>query len=186
VSTQKLAPSLVVKTVPALDVTAYLEAHLTHTEEAPLLAGKVNLNRDGMFVGIGHIGFVAPGDAFDLGFGADDRVKVARVPVGRQENEPSWFNQSKVETREFKTTIKNLHDFPVKIVLIDQMPVSENAAISVETMPAMTPPTEKMVSDKRGVMSWTYDYAPGQSRDIELAYRIKWPADREIISQATR
>jgi hypothetical protein len=79
--------------------------------------------------------------------------------------------------------VKNLHDFPVKVVLVDQMPISENTAITVEQLPATTAPTEKTVADKRGVMSWTYDYAPGQTRDIHLAYRMKWPADRDVTTE---
>ena len=61
------------------------------------------------------------------------------------------------------------------------MPVSENTAISVDLSPATTPPTEKQVGDKRGVMSWTLDLKPGESKDIRLAYRLKWPADRAIM-----
>ena len=173
--------TIVAKTAPGLDQTAYLEAHLTAAGDAPLLPGEVALHRDGMFVGRARIGFVAPGDGFDLGFGADDKIKVARAPVNRKENEPTWYNQTKIETREFKTTVKNLHDFPVKLQVVDRLPYSENAAITAELLPATTPPTEKQVGDKRGVMSWTLDLQPGESKAITLAYRLKWPADRDIV-----
>ena len=173
-------PTLLVKTAPGLDQTAYLQAHFTDAEEAPLLPGEVSLHRDGAFIGQSRIAFVAPGDGADLGFGGDDKIKIQRAPVNRKENEPTWFNQTKIETREFKTNIKNLHDFPVKVQVIDQIPVSENTAISVELLPATTPPTEKQVADRRGVMSWTLDLAPGEAKDIRLAYRLKWPADRDV------
>ena len=174
-------PTLLVKTAPGLDQTAYLQAHFTDAEEAPLLPGEVSLHRDGAFIGQSRIAFVAPGDGADLGFGGDDKIKIQRAPVNRKENEPTWFNQTKIETREFKTNIKNLHDFPVKVQIIDQIPVSENTAISVELLPATTPPTEKQVADRRGVMSWTLDLAPGEAKDIRLAYRLKWPADRDVM-----
>ena len=174
-------PTLLVKTAPGLDQTAYLQAHFTDSEEAPLLPGEVSLHRDGAFIGQSRIAFVAPGDGADLGFGGDDKIKIQRAPVNRKENEPTWFNQTKIETREFKTNIKNLHDFPVKVQVIDQIPVSENTAISVELLPATTPPTEKQVADRRGVMSWTLDLAPGEAKDIRLAYRLKWPADRDVM-----
>jgi uncharacterized protein (TIGR02231 family) len=175
------APATVlVKTAPGLDQTAYLEAHVTDDGDAPLLAGEVALHRDDMFIGRGRVGFVAPGDGVDLGFGADDKIKVTRAPVNRKENEPTWYNQAKIETREFKTTLKNLHDFPVKIQVIDQLPYSENTAITAELLPTTTAPTEKQVGDKRGVMSWTLDLQPGESKDVRLAYRLKWPADRDV------
>jgi uncharacterized protein (TIGR02231 family) len=173
-------PTLLAKAAPGLDPTAYLQAHFVNAEEAPLLPGEVSLHRDGAFIGQSRIGFVAPGDGLDLGFGADDQIKIQRAPVNRKENEPTWFNQSKIETREFKTTVKSLHTFPVKVQVIDQIPVSENTAITVDMLPSTTPPTEKQIADKRGVIGWTLDLAPSESKDIRLADRLKWPADREI------
>jgi uncharacterized protein (TIGR02231 family) len=174
-------PILSVKTAPSVDPVAYVEAHFVDAEDAPILPGRVALIRDGAFVGEGRVGFVAPGDGVDLGFGGDDKVKVVRAPVNRKENEPTWFNQTKIETREFVASVKNLHAFPVKVQLIDRTPVSENAAIVVELAPITTPPTDKQVGDKRGVMSWTLDLKPGEAKDVRLAYRMKWPADREIV-----
>jgi uncharacterized protein (TIGR02231 family) len=173
-------PTILVKTAPGLDQTAYLQAHFVDTEEAPILPGEVALHRDGAFVGESRIAFVAPGDGIDLGFGADDKIKIQRAPVNRKENEPTWYNQSKIETREFKTTVKNLHDFAVKVQVIDRLPISENTAITVEMLSTTTTPTEKQVGDKRGVMSWTLDLAPNEAKDIRLAYRMKWPSDRDV------
>jgi uncharacterized protein (TIGR02231 family) len=175
-----MQPSVLIKIAPSLDETAYLEAHVTNADEAPILPGASTLHRDNSYIGEARLAFVAPGDSFDIGFGADDRVKVTRAPVNRKENEPTWYNQSKVETREFKTIVKNLHDFPIKARLVDRLPYSENAAILVDVLPATTPPTEKQVGDKRGVMSWSFDLAPGETKEIHLAYRMKWPADREV------
>jgi len=67
------------------------------------------------------------------------------------------------------------------VQVIDRVPTSENTAIVVELAPATTPPTDKQFGDKRGVMSWTLDLKPGEAKDVRLAYRMKWPADREIV-----
>jgi uncharacterized protein (TIGR02231 family) len=174
-------PTIAVKTAPGVDPTAYVEAHFVDAEDAPILPGQAALLRDGAYLGQSRIGFVAPGDGVDLGFGGDDKIKVRRAPVNRKENDPTWYNQTKIETREFVTSVENLHAFPIKVEVIDQMPVSENTAISVDLSPATTPPTEKQVGDKRGVMSWTLDLRPGESKEIRFAYRLKWPADRELM-----
>ena len=176
-----IQPTLSVKTAPSVDPVAYVEAHFVDSEDAPILPGRVAIIRDGAFVGEGRVGFVAPGDGVDLGFGGDDKIKVDRAPVNRKENEPTWYNQTKIETREFVTSVKNLHAFPVKVQVIDRAPVSENTAIVVDLAPATTPPTDKQVGDKRGVMSWTLDLKPGEAKDVRLAYRMKWPADREVV-----
>ena len=41
----------------------------------------------------------------------------------------------------------------------------------------------KLVDDKRGVQGWTYDYKPGEQRDVRLGWRIRWPADRDLRRQ---
>ncbi len=183
ISTARFTPELMARAAPSLDETAYLQARIVNEEAAPLLPGLVNIVRDGAYVGTGRVALVAPGDSADFGFGADDRIVVKRIPVKRKENEPTWINQTKSEQREFKTTVKNLHDFAVKVNVVDRVPVSESTAIVVDILATTTTPTEKIVNDKRGVMGWTYDIAANETKSITLAYRLKWPADRDIVSQ---
>lgn len=176
----KVSPTLSARTTPELEEKAYLEAAFVHEEEAPLLGGQVLLHRDGTYIGRGQIGLVAPGDKVELGFGADDKLKVSRVPVRRRESEASWIGQSRTDLREFRTVVKSLHAQPVSVTVTDRVPFSENSAITVETLPQTTPPTEKQPNGKRGVSAWSFDLAPGAEKEIRLVYRIKWPGDREL------
>ena len=180
VSTMKSSPDLILRSAPALDESAYLQASIVNSEEAALLPGPVNIERDRVFVGVSRIGLIAPGDSAAMGFGADDRVKVVRVPVRRKENDPTWFNSTKTEQREFKTTVKNLHPFPVKVSIVDQVPISETTAIVIDQLPSTTIPTDKNVDDRRGVLQWRFDLAANESKEIRLGYRMKWPADRTV------
>jgi uncharacterized protein (TIGR02231 family) len=179
-SQSKVAPSLSARATPELEEKAYLEAAFIHEEEAPLLPGEVFLHRDGAYIGKGRVGLVAPGDKVELGFGADDRLKVTRAPVRRRENDPTWLGQSRTDLREFRTVVKSLHATPVKVTLTERVPFSESSAITIEMLPQTTPATEKQVGDKRGVSAWSFDLAPGAEKEIRLAYRIKWPGDREL------
>lgn len=180
-SQARIEPMLAARVTPELEETAYLEAAFTHEEAAALLPGTVALHRDGSYIGRGRIGLVAPGDKVELGFGADDKLKVTRAPVRRRENEPTWLGQTRTDLREFRTIVKSLHAQPVKVTVTERIPFSESSAITVETIPAQTtPPTEKQVGDKRGVSAWTFDLAPGAEKEIKIAYRIKWPGDREV------
>ena len=178
---RKAEATLSARAVPELEQKAYLEAGFVHDEEASLLAGRVALHRDGTYVGMGQFSLVAPGDKVELGFGADDRIKVSFAPVKRRENDPSWLGQTRTDLREFRTMVKSLHAKPVKVTVLERIPFSESSGITVETIAAQTtPPTEKQVGDRRGVASWTFDLAPGAEKEIKLAYRIKWPGDREL------
>jgi uncharacterized protein (TIGR02231 family) len=183
-SSQSPQADLAWRMAPALDPRAFLSVHYVNGEEAPLLAGPVALYRDGALIGQERLPLVAPHEAGDLGFGVDERVSVKREPVKRKENEPGWFGQTKTETREFRTTIRNLHDFPIHAVVTDRAPFSENAAIGVELLPQTTSPSEQDPDGKRGLLRWRFDLPAQASKDITLAYRMKWPADREVVIPA--
>jgi uncharacterized protein (TIGR02231 family) len=180
-STQQPEASLNWRISPALDPRAFLSAHFVNGEEAPLLPGQISIFRDGALVGRSRLAFVAPAEAVDLGFGPDDRVSVVRAPVHRKENEPSLFGQTKTETREVKTMVRNLHDFPIHAVVTDQTPYSENSAITVELLGQTTPPDEKAPDGRQGLLRWRFDLAPNESKELRLAYRLKWPADRDVV-----
>ncbi|MBN9468281.1 MAG: mucoidy inhibitor MuiA family protein [Bosea sp.] len=182
----KLKPELAARATPELEEKAYLEASFSHEDEAPLLAGEVYLHRDGAYIGKGRLRQVAPGDKVELGFGADDRIKVTRAPVRRRENDSGWLGSTRTDQREFKTVVKSLHAQPVKLTVIERVPFSENSAITVELLSQSTPPTEKQVGDKRGVSAWSFELAPGAQKEIRLAYRIKYPGDREVVFDQTR
>jgi uncharacterized protein (TIGR02231 family) len=180
IGSKSVDADVLIRATPAFDQTAYLDVSFVNDDEAPLLPGEISIQRDGVYVGRGQINLITQGETARLGFGADDKVKITRVPVRRKENEPTWLGSTKTETREFRTVVKNLHDFPVKVSIVDQIPISENSAIVIEQLPATTPPTDKIVEDKRGVMGWTFDLTAGASKEIKLAYRMKWPADRAV------
>ena len=37
------------------------------------------------------------------------------------------------------------------------------------------------MADRRGVMGWSFDLAPAETKNITLAYQLKWPADHELV-----
>ncbi|MGO4716443.1 mucoidy inhibitor MuiA family protein [Bradyrhizobium sp. 2TAF24] len=176
-----LAPELIGRTSPALDASAFLDIAFTHNDDAPLLPGEVSIHRDGVYVGKGRFPLVAPGDKATLGAGRDDRIKVTRVPLRQKDSEPGWINSARTQVTEFKTTVKNLHDTPIRITVTDRVPVSDITQITVEPLSTNTPPTDKSVADKRGVMAWSFDLAAGEARDIRLGWRLRWPGDRDIF-----
>jgi uncharacterized protein (TIGR02231 family) len=173
---------LAVRAAPVLDPTAFLEASFKQTDDATLLPGKVAIYRDGVFVGRGKISASAKDDIVRLGFGADDKVRIERAVLKRNEGSAGLLvTTSKTDERSFKTTIRNGHDFPIKVAIEDQLPVSESEDIVVEMLPATTPPSAKDIRDKRGVLEWSFDAKPGEVRDINFAWRIRWPKDKSMV-----
>lgn len=177
---EKPEPKIVIRTAPVLDPTAYLEASFDLAGEVPLLAGEVLLSRDGAYIGRGRLPLVAPGDNARLGFGSDDRVKVSRVAANRKARDPGFLGSTKTDKFEFRTVVKNLHAFPVNLVIEDRIPVSEDQAITVERLPELTKPDLDAPDDRRGVIAWTPALKPQEEKTYVTAYRMRWPSSREI------
>jgi uncharacterized protein (TIGR02231 family) len=181
VSSVTIAPDLVIRSVPVLDPTAYLEASFVQSEDAPLLPGRISICRDGMFVGQGKMAAAGKDEKVRLGFGADDKVKIERVVLKRNEGSSGLIVTSKVDERAFKTSVRNGHDFPIKVAIEDKLPVSENDEIAVELLPSSTPPTTTNLHDKRGVLEWAFEVKPGEAKDINFAWRMRWPKDKGVV-----
>ena len=180
IASSTIAPDLMVHAVPALAETAFLQASFKHAEDAPLLPGQVSIYRDGVFVGKSPLALAAKDETVRLGFGVDEKVKVARTVVRRIEGTAGLIGSSRTDEREFKTVIRNGHDFAIRVAIEDQIPVSETEEIQVEMLPVTTQPTTKDLRDRRGVMEWAFDAKPGESRDIKLGWRMRWPKDKPV------
>jgi uncharacterized protein (TIGR02231 family) len=175
-------PALMVRSAPKKDTIAYLHAKFTHDGIAPLLPGEVSLYRDGVFAGRGQLPLIVQGEEKELGFGPDDAVKIARVELKRAKGESGIIAASSTDEQHYKITIKNYHDWPMPVTIIDQMPVSEDEKIVVDLLPMTTEPTERNYDDKLGLLAWSYELKPQEEKEIALSYELKWPAKREIVT----
>lgn len=180
--TEEIHPALTVQTAPRIDHTAYLYARLTlPANSSPLLQGQVSLFRDGVFVGNGQMPQLSPGEDHDLGFGADERVKVKRVVLESKRGETGTFTTSYVEERRFAIAVKNLHNRTIQVQVIDRMPVAMHQDIKVDFQMQQGPqPSETDVNDQRGVMMWQISAEPGEEKQIGFGYRVTAPAGKPI------
>ncbi len=118
---EEMETALLVKAVPRFDRTAYLYAKLSLPQSSsPLLPGQVALIRDGVFVGNGALPQMAPGEAHELGFGADERVRIKHAIVEDKKGETGTFSTSKLEERRYAITIKNLHSRAMDVEILDR------------------------------------------------------------------
>lgn len=172
-------PMLTVRMVPSREEKGFLYAKVVLPKGAPYPAGQVALFRDQTFVGNGRMPMRAPGEEHELGFGPDDSVRVKRAVLEEKRGETGLISSSRTENRNFRISIKNLHERPISFVAVDQLPVSLNQDIKVE-LTGKTTPTKRDAEDKRGLLSWEDKIAPDEERVIEFGYRITWPGAKNI------
>jgi uncharacterized protein (TIGR02231 family) len=181
IASETLKPTLKIVTVPKENAAAFLHAAFTHESPAPYLPGKIALYRDGVFAGSSDLPLVPAGEERELGFGLDDAVKVNRVSVKRAKGETGIITSSNVDEQHYKITVTNLHDRSIPLLVLDQMPYSEDEKIIVELLPLTTKPVDVNYDDKRGLVAWSMDLKPKEEREIAFTYQITWPAKREVI-----
>lgn len=180
VDEQALEPTLVVRSVPRLDPKAYLYAKVVMPKTAPYLPGPIALFRDRTYAGQGNLPQLAPGESHEIGFGADDLVRVRHAIGDERRGEAGLISSTRTDERTFRIVVRNLHERSIAFSIQDQIPVSLNQEIKVD-LTGKTPPTRRDVEEKRGVLAWEDKLNPDEERTIEFGYRMSWPANRSIV-----
>jgi uncharacterized protein (TIGR02231 family) len=174
-----IEPQLAVRTVPRIDPKAYLYAKLIMPKTTAYLPGQVSLFRDGTFVGNGRLPLLAPGEQHELGFGADDAVRVRHSVLEEKRSEQGIISSSKADQRSYRITVRNMHQRAIGVVVMDQIPVSQHQDIKVE-LTGKQSPSRRDIEDKRGTLAWDLKLEPDQEALVEFGWRIQWPAARKI------
>jgi uncharacterized protein (TIGR02231 family) len=169
-----------VVSTPRVSAEAYLQAAFTLESGAAVLPGTVSLFRDGAYVGSDSVAFTNPGEEIDLGFGADDQVKVTLTEISRQTGTQGFLSSTGTDERRYQIEVVNNHGIPVEITIYDRVPYSENEQIVVRRLQSATMPTEENVEDRRGVLAWTYTYAAGETRTINNDFVVSWPSNQNV------
>ena len=176
----RIEPTLVVRAVPRLRTQAYLYAKLAAPKTSAYLPGAIALFRDGTYVGTGKLPLLAPGQEHEIGFGADDSVRIRYATVEDKRGETGLISSQQTDTRAFRITVKNLHERAITVSIQDSIPTSRQQDIKVE-LTGKTPPTRRDFDDKRGVLAWEALLQPDEERQIEFGYRVSWPAGKRVI-----
>lgn len=178
IATQKFDGALEYITTPSLAELAYLKARLTNTSEGPLLGGEVYLFRDGDFVGKSHVNFIAPGAQFDFFLGVDDGVKVTRKTLIDKASESGLLSKRKGVARKYETTVENFKPKAIKLTVLDHLPVSQDASITVGGVKFSDNP--KSQEKDTGKLTWEFSIEPKQKKVLTEEFTVDWPADKQI------
>ncbi len=176
----EMKPELVVRSVPSHSATAYLYGKIKINPDVSLLGGQVALFRDGVFVGNGGLPLLSGGEDHELGFGVDDGVRIKYAVISKKKGESGILTKSRTDERKYKITVSNLHKIPVKIEVIERIPVSGHEDILIKPLSGATKPSRVDIDDKSGVQAWDMTLKPGKDQTVWFGYEISWPKDRKI------
>jgi uncharacterized protein (TIGR02231 family) len=170
-----------VKVKPTVSAAGFLVAVTKLGGEAPLLPGNASLFRDGAFIGSIGLPLLRPGEETDLSFGIDDQIVVKQRVLADKTGESGVISKDTTRTRLTVTELQNLHKMPVKIALLQTVPVSRNEAIKLEMLAAdTTAGYAKDVDNIKGQYRWTLDLAPQQKSEVKLGWTLSWPKEQSL------
>jgi uncharacterized protein (TIGR02231 family) len=162
--------------IPKLVSFAYLQAIVTNpTDGATLLAGKVNIFREGMFVGVARIGNIAPGQEFKLNLGIDEGIKIER-DLAERKVDKRFISDRRRTTYAYRLSLENLSDRPISLQLTEQLPKSCHEKIEVR-LSACSP---QIQPGEMGLMEWTLVLAPKTKQEIAYQFVVEHPADLPV------
>ncbi|HVW14008.1 MAG TPA: mucoidy inhibitor MuiA family protein [Mucilaginibacter sp.] len=164
--------------VPKLSTDVFLTAQLTDWNKYNFLSGEANLFFEGTYIGKSLINTAATTDTLNLSLGTDKNIVVSRTAL-KSLAEKSGFGSNKKETRDWQIEVKNRKSQTVNLLVEDQVPVSQNSSIEVETQEL----SGGQVDKNTGKVLWAFALKPEDDKKVELKYQVKYPKNQSVIVQ---
>lgn len=177
----ELTPQILAEAVPRLESTAYLVADTVNSTGAVILPGEASFFADGALVGRGQLELTAAGDKMKLGFGPLTGITLERRLPQENEGDRGLIVKSSERTETATLQIRNLtaEEWPLRV--IDQIPVSRQEDLQIDWS-ADPKPDETDPDGKRGLLVWTSPISAGETRQITMTTRLRWPDGQELTS----
>jgi uncharacterized protein (TIGR02231 family) len=163
-------------TSPKLSQLAYLTANITDWAKLSLQSGEATLYFENSFVGKSNLSVNQLTDTLTLSLGTDNSILVKREKR-KDFTSKKVIGTNKTETYSFLLTIRNNKSTPVRITLNDQIPVSSNSGITVETVEL----SDGRLNEQTGEIKWDLEIQQQETRQIVLTYSVKYPKDKTVI-----
>ena len=164
--------------VPKMDRDAFLMARITGWEDLDLVEGPANVYFGGTYVGQSYIYTRSVDDTLDLSFGRDQKLVVTRTNLQSMNND-KMIGSTKKETYSYEIDLKNTRKSAVPVVLKDQIPVSEDAEITVEA----TEMSKGVLDPATGIITWNFNIQPGETQKVILTYTIRYPKSKTVTTR---
>lgn len=161
--------------VPKLDRDAFLQAQITGWEELDLLPAQTNIFYEGTYVGQGYIDVRNVKDTMNLSLGRDKKI-VVRRERDKELRSVKTIGTNVREAFVYKISVRNTRNKPVDIVVIDQVPISNDKDIEVSDRDYKGGD----YNETTGAVTWKLQLKPNETRELVLGYSVKYPKGKQV------
>ncbi len=160
---------------PKLDHDAFLQAQITNWEDLNLLPGQTNIFYEGTYVGQGYMDVRNLKDTMTFSLGRDKKIVIKR----EQDKTLRSVKTIGINVREtfgYNITIRNTRKEPVNLMIIDQLPVSNDKDIVLEDKNT----GNAEYDETNGSLKWLMTLGSNESKKLDFGYTVKYPKGKEV------
>lgn len=170
----------VYRTVPKLNPKAYLIAYLRDWSQYNLLSAEANVYHNNKFLNKTFIDASVIKDTFELSVGQDRAIVVERQLM-KDYSKSRLVGNTQVVTRTYEITVKNTKNIPIRIEILDQVPLSNRKEIQIEFNPKDA--NNATYNPETGLLTWKLEVQQGETQKARFTYVVKYPKDWTINLQ---
>ena len=163
--------------VPKLTPDVFLTAALADWERYDLISGQVHLFFEGTFLGDSYLDVENTSDTLQLSLGRDPGVIVTREAVEDYRKKGGILSGRRAESRGWRLAVRSTKDQPIRLTLLDQIPVSAQNNIDVDA----DLPAGVSTDEKTGILRWELSLQPREEWTRTFGYTVKYPRDERVI-----
>jgi uncharacterized protein (TIGR02231 family) len=175
ISNKDLTASFKYYTVPKIDASVYLVAQISKLDELQLVPAKANIFFDGSYIGETYLDPSTMDDTLSLSLGRDPNLIVKRTLL-KKESKEKIIGAQKEKINSYEIEIRNQKSVNATIVIQDQVPVTQNADITIESVDA----GKARYNETTGLLEWEISLKPKESKTINFGYKVKFSKDQNI------
>lgn len=173
---KELKTHYVHKTVPKLDLKAYLTARITNYEELNLLPGKANVYFGGTFVGKTFLQTGSTEDTLELSLGQDKNVTVMRNKI-KDKSKERLADNDKIYEVAYEIIVKNGNSKSIDIEVLDQVPLAKSQQVTIQKMEL----NGARQNDVTGEIKWRHTIKARDNRKDAFSFMVKAPKNMQLV-----
>ena len=160
---------------PELNENTFITATLKNWEQYDLLPGEANIYFEGNYSGKSMLNPQIASDSLNISLGIDPNVIVTREKL-KNFKSSSFLGNNRIVNKGYKIEIKNNKKTPIKLLLEDRVPISQNEKIKLSDIET----NNANFTKDTGIIKWTIELKANQKSEKEFSYTVKYPKDKRI------
>lgn len=175
-----LTPEFEYETVPKMATYAFLKAKVTNTSEYSLLAGPANVFLDNNFIAKTDLKSYSPQEEFFCSLGVDPAIRIDYKPVKKFKAHSGLLSKTTTTTYHQVIEIKNTTSLTAKVLVIDQLPLSNDDKINVKLLEPNMKANANVKLNKSNNLEFDLNLAANKTEEVTIKYSIDHPSDKEV------